>query len=266
MDLGVRDRLYIIFGGSRGMGLEAAKVLAADGAKLALVSRSRADIDAAAAGLAETYGVTASGYVADGGKPGEIEAVIGEIAETMGTPRGLLVTTGLTGRNGTIEDVDDDDWEANFQDVLMGHVRAIRATAPLMIKSGGGAVVTTAAYSARAAKSFLFPYASMKAAVINLTKNVAKTYGLDGIRANCVCPGAFDTVRVASRISEIETSQGVSREEATRILMYDVFKMPVALGRPGQASEAGELMAFLLSERAAYLTGAIINIDGGTDF
>lgn len=266
MDIGVRDRLYIVFGGSRGMGLEAAKVLAADGAKLALISRSRADIDASAARLSDEYGVSASGYVADGGQAGEIEAVIGEIADTMGAPRGLLVTTGLTGRNGTVEEVDDSDWDANFQDVLMGHVRAIRATVPLMINAGGGAIVTTSAYSARAAKSFLFPYAAMKAAIINLTKNIAKTYGPEGIRANCVCPGAFETVRVASRISEIAEAEGVSQHEATRILMHDVFRMPVALGRPGKASEAGDLMAFLLSERAAYMTGAIINIDGGTDF
>ncbi|MEH6743065.1 SDR family NAD(P)-dependent oxidoreductase [Hyphomonas sp.] len=262
----MRDKLYIVFGGSRGMGFEAARVLAADGARLALVSRSRADIDAAAASLSKTCGISASGYVADGGKPGAIEAVIGDIADTMGTPRGLLVTTGLTGRNGTLEDVDDDDWEANFQDVLMGHVRAIRATVPLMIAGGGGTVVTTAAYSARMAKSFLFPYAAMKAAVINLTKNVAKTYGAEGIRANCVCPGAFETLRVSARLSEIEEADGLSRAEARRILMREIFKMPVALDRPGKATEAGDLMAFLLSERAAYLTGAIINIDGGTDF
>lgn len=266
MDLGVRDKLYIIFGGSRGMGLEAARVLAADGARLALISRSLPDTQAAATKLSDIHGVTTAGFAADGSKPEQVDALIAQIAAEMGTPRGLLVTTGLTGRNGRIDEVDDDDWEANFQDVLMGHVRAIRATVPLMVSEGGGTIVTTAAYSARAAKSFLFPYAAMKAAIINLTKNMAKTYGPDGVRANCVCPGAFETVRVSARITDLETSKGLSREDAARTLMRDIFKMPVALERPGRAHEAGELMAFLLSERAAYLNGAIVNIDGGTDF
>jgi NAD(P)-dependent dehydrogenase (short-subunit alcohol dehydrogenase family) len=135
-----------------------------------------------------------------------------------------------------------------------------------MVAAGGGQIVTTAAYSARAAKSFLFPYASLKAALVNFTKNLTKTYGPQGIRANCVCPGAFETERVAANIDQAMRERGLDRAAASDYVMTQQYKMPVALGRPGQAHEAGELMAFLLSERAAYMTGATINIDGGTDF
>jgi 3-oxoacyl-[acyl-carrier protein] reductase len=266
MDLGVRDRLYIILGGSRGMGFAAARALAADGARLALISRSPADITTAAAAIAAEFGTEAMGYPADAASAGAFEAAVTRIITAQGSPRGLLITSGLTGRNGSLLETSDDDWSANFQDVVMGHVRACRAVVPHLIAAGGGTIVTTAAYSARAAKTFLFPYAAMKAAVINFTKNLAKTHGSDGIRANCVCPGAFETVRVNARIDEIMAQQNLPRDQAAAFLVENVFKMPVALRRPGRAHEAGELMAFLLSERAAYLTGAVINIDGGTDF
>lgn len=267
MDLGVRDRFYIILGGSRGMGYEAARALAADGARLALMSRTRAQVDTAARTIAENHGVAVDAYIADAAaSDGALEALIADIIAKHGAPRGLLVTSGLTDNNGTLTEMSDDQWEANFQDVLMGHVRACRAVVPAMIAAGGGQIVTTAAYSARAAKGFLFGYAAFKAAIVNFTKNLAKTYGAEGIRANCVCPGAFETDRVTRGIEETMASQGVTRKDAAALLVTETWKMPVAMRRPGLPHEAGELMAFLLSERAAYLTGAIINIDGGTDF
>lgn len=266
MDLGIKGNSYVLLGGSRGMGHEAARVLAGEGARLTLISRTAEQVDSAARQLREDFGVEAIGVVADAMKPGEIETAVAQSIDRLGAPRGLLVTSGLTFRNGTVLAASDADWDHNFQDVLMGTVRAVRAVLPTMIKAGGGQIVTTGAYSARAAKAFLFPYAALKAAIINFTKNLAKTYGAEGIRANCVCPGAFATIRVNERIDETMAARSLSRSDAANYVMREVFGMPVALGRPGEAREAGELMAFLLSERAAYMTGAIINIDGGTDF
>jgi len=267
MDLGVRGRLYIVVGGSRGMGFEAARVLAADGARLALIGRSAKAVEAAAAAISREFGVATTAHAADAAaENGAIETMIADIVLAHGEPRGLLVTSGLTDHNGALNEMTDADWEANFQDVLMGHVRAVRAAVPAMIAAGGGQIVTTAAYSVRAAKSFLFGYAAMKAAIVNFTKNLAKAYGGQGVRANCVCPGAFETERVIQSLEAVMAEQGLSREAAARHLVSDVWKMPVAMRRPGLAREAGELMAFLLSERAGYLNGAIINIDGGTDF
>lgn len=264
MDLGVEGKLYILVGGSRGMGLETARLLAAEGARLALVARSEAGLAEAAAELGA--GARVATYAADGARRGSLEEAIGAAVGELGAPRGLLVTTGLTDRNGDLFGASDDDWQANFEDVMMGTVRACRAVVPHMMEAGGGSIVTTAAYSARAAKAFLFPYAALKTAILNLTKNLAKTYGANGIRANCVCPGAVETERVDQRIREAMTARGLPRAEAAAYVMTEEFKMPVALKRPGRAEEIGELMAFLLSERAAYMTGATINIDGGTDF
>jgi len=266
MDLGVKGRTYILVGGTKGMGLETAKILAAEGARLALISRTQGTLTEVAASLRSEHAIDAEGFAADGSVRGAVEAAVEMAVAKFGAPRGLLVTSGLTDNNGDLLSATDDDWQANFDDVVMGTVRACRAVVPHMTAAGGGSIVTTAAYSVRAAKSFLFPYASLKSALVNFTKNLSKTYGGQGIRANCVCPGAFETERVAARINATMKEKGLSRAAASADVMELQFKMPVALRRPGEAKEAGELMAFLLSERAAYMTGATINIDGGTDF
>lgn len=267
MDLGVRDKLYILVGGSRGMGNAAARVLAADGARLALISRTRDEVESAAESIRGEFGADALGYAGNASsQDGSFEALVGAIIAERGAPRGLLVTSGVDYDSTPLLEMSDAQWTAGFQSVMMGHVRAARAVLPAMIDAGGGQVVTTAAYSSRGTKSFLFGYCDQKAAVVNFTKNLAKTFGPQGVRANCVCPGAFETQVVAERIDAIMAEKGVSRDEAAADLVENVYKMPVALRRPGKAQEAGELMAFLLSERAGYLSGAIVNIDGGTDF
>ena len=102
--------------------------------------------------------------------------------------------------------------------------------------------------------------------MVIFTKNLAKTYGPQGIRANCVCPGAIETGGLAETRRRVAKERGLPLEEALEHVMLNEWKMDVALKRIGKPHEVGELMAFLLSDRAAYMTGAIINIDGGTDF
>ncbi len=126
--------------------------------------------------------------------------------------------------------------------------------------------MTTAAYSIRAPKGHQVPYGALKAGVATLTKNIAKTFGPDGVRANCVCPGATETEILHSMREHYAAERGWLVGEALERVMVEDWGMKVALGRPGRPDEAGDLIAFLLSARAGYLTGHTINIDGGTDF
>jgi len=126
--------------------------------------------------------------------------------------------------------------------------------------------VTTAAYSIRAPKAHQFPYATLKAGVATLTKNVAKSFGHLGVRANCVCPGATETEILASLRASVAESRRWPYDEALERVMTEEWGIEVALGRPGRPEELGDVIAFLLSERASYLTGATVNVDGGTDF
>jgi NAD(P)-dependent dehydrogenase (short-subunit alcohol dehydrogenase family) len=269
MDLGVEDRNFVLVGGTTGMGFAAATELARDGANIALLARDGARAQQRAAELAAAHGVRAVGIAADGtNRDGELAAAIDRAADELGPLRGLAVTAGPMNQQGPFDEHQDDSWDWYYDVILMMTVRATRAVIPHLQRNGGGTIVTTAAYSVRAPKLLIAPYTSMKAAVLTMSKILAKTYGGDGIRVNVVCPGLFDT-EVNDFIRETRAEQyGVPLEDAiyTHLSSNPAWNMRVALDRGGRPQEAGELIAFLLSDRAAYMTGAVINIDGGTDF
>ncbi len=267
MDLGVAGRGYLVIGGSAGIGKEAARALAADGARVAVAGRTRARAEAAAAELSEVAATPVAALTTDLTEPGAAEDVVARAAEVLGGLRGLAVTTGL-GVHGQRDLLGgtDEDWTATFDDVLLGTVRACRAAVPVLVAGGGGAIVTTAACSIRAPKAHQVPYATLKAGVATLTKSLAKAFGSAGIRANCVCPSATETEILASMRASVAAERGWPREEALERVMTEEWGMKVALGRAGRPDELGDVIAFLLSERAGYLTGAVVNVDGGTDF
>ena len=264
MDLQVRDRAYLVVGGTTGMGFAAARQLAEDGARVAVVGRDPARADAAVAALSEAGAAEAVAIPADVSAPGAAVAAVEDAAARFGRLDGIAVTTGLTGHEPP-DAMTDERWVEVFQDLLLGVVRSVQAALP-HLRSGGGTVVTTAAYSVRAPELQRLPYASLKSAVATFTKGIARSYGRHGVRANCVCPGAIETDSLAALRRHLAAERGVPPDGVLERVMVEEWHLDVALGRPGKPSEVGELIAFLLSPRAGYLTGALINIDGGTNF
>jgi NAD(P)-dependent dehydrogenase (short-subunit alcohol dehydrogenase family) len=263
MDLGVRDRGYLIVGGTAGMGLAAATVLAADGARVAIAGRDPERAAKAASGLGP--GATAiTGDVTDEqGAPRIVE----EAAAALGGLAGVAVTTGTSrAAHSDPDHATEEVWAETFQDILMGTVRTVRAAIPHLKAAGGGTVVTTAAYSIHAYHPARTPYITLKSGVAAYTKMIARAYGKDGIRANCVCPGAIESAGLAAMRQHLAAERGVPPEGLLEKIMVEEWHMQVGLGRPGTPAEVGDLFAFLLSPRAGYLTGAVINIDGGTEF
>lgn len=267
MDLGVAGRGYVLFGGTAGIGRAAAAALARDGARVAVVGRGRTRAEATAAELSAQTGAEVVALGADLTVAGAAEAAVAEAVERLGGLRGMAVTTGL-GMHGQKDllAAGDEDWAATFDDVLLATTRACRAAVPVLVEQGGGAIVTTAAYSVRAPKPHQVPYAALKAAVATMTKALAKAYGDAGVRANCVCPGATETDILAAMRTHYAEARGWPVEEALERVMVEEWGMTVALRRAGRPEEVGDVIAFLLSERAGYLTGALLNVDGGTDF
>ncbi|MED5810888.1 SDR family oxidoreductase [Mycolicibacterium sp. 050232] len=269
MELGIRDRNFVLVGGTTGMGYAAARQLAADGANVALLARDAERADVRAQRLSQEYGVRAVGIGVDAAAGGDgVEAAVGRAASELGPLRGLAVTAGPMNQQGPFVEHGDGSWDWYYQTILMATVRSCRAVIPHLQRNGGGTIVTTAAYSVRAPKVLIPPYNALKAAVLTMSKILAKTHGPDGIRVNVICPGLFDT-EVNDHIRAVRAEQyGVPLQDAiyTHLSSNPDWNMRVALGRGGLPHEAGELVAFLLSDRAAYLTGAVVNIDGGTDF
>jgi NAD(P)-dependent dehydrogenase (short-subunit alcohol dehydrogenase family) len=266
MDLGVRDEGYLIVGGTAGMGFEAARALAADGARVAVCGRDAERAKGAAEVINAEHGTQVVAIVGDVSKGvEEAERVVAEATAALGDLAGMAVTTGLIGHH-TLEEATDAIWEEAVQDVLMSVVRTVKAVLPQLVARGTGTIVTTSAYSIHAPHANRMAYVALKGAIAVFTKNVAKSYGRAGVRANCVCPGAIETDGLATLRTQIATARGIPEEGVLERLMVEEWHMDVALGRPGKPHEVGELFAFLLSPRAGYLTGATINIDGGTDF
>jgi 3-oxoacyl-[acyl-carrier protein] reductase len=263
MDLGVKDRGYLVVGGTQGMGLATARTLAAEGARVAVAARHAERTTAVASQLSTEAGTLVLPFSVDANDEEATEAMVSEAAEALGGLAGVCITASgstvaASGR--------DASWLSMLEATLLATVHVVETALPHLIRTGGGTVVTTSAYSVRDPHGVRLQYTSAKAAVVTYTKCIAKEYGSEGIRANCVAPGAIETEALHAARAQLAEQRGWPYDEALERMMVDEWHMDVALGRPGQPQEVGDLMAFLLSPRAGYLTGAHINIDGGTNF
>jgi NAD(P)-dependent dehydrogenase (short-subunit alcohol dehydrogenase family) len=265
MDLGLAGKAFCVAGGSRGIGWATAQLLAEEGAGVAILSRSAEPITAACDELAERYGVPIKPIASDITLPGAATRAVTQARSVLGRLDGLAVTTHGEAHSPPFVSMDDEVWIRQFADVLLGPICCARAILPEMVAQRGGSIVFTGAYSARAPGASIIGYAAMKAAIVNLTKSLAKAHGADGIRVNAVCPGFIATERAKVRLAELMYDEHRDRASAEKMLLERSGMVP-ALGRLGSAREVAELIVFLLSDRAAYATGLIANIDGGTDF
>jgi NAD(P)-dependent dehydrogenase (short-subunit alcohol dehydrogenase family) len=258
-----QPRCHIIVGGTAGMGFAAARELVGAGDRVAIIGRDPVRAQEVAARLAASHDGRAIG---DGSDAEGVAAAIARCTARLGRVDGLAVTAGPIHSRGDVLTLSDEDWAESFETQLMTVVRSIRAVLPAMIAQGQGAIVTLAAYSIRSPKPVLTHYAAMKAAVATLTKSIAKSYGGEGVRANCIAPGAIATEALDGARQAAASAGAGDDHAALWQVMRDQWGQKAALDRIGEPQEVGELIAFLLSSRAHYLTGALINIDGGTDF
>jgi len=246
VDLGLRDRVCIVTGSTGGIGLETARLLAAEGARVVTSGRG------------EPPGVGEALHVR--GDLGEPEAPAGLVAEAvgrLGAVDALVNNVGIA-YQARFEELDDEQWESMWNLNVMSALRAIRAALPHLRASGRGAIVNVSSTAGKRPSTGMPNYSVTKAALLSLSRLVADLYAADGIRCNAVTPGPTATDAWLGE-GGLADQQGGDRDE---VLAKVAAGRP--LGRLAQPEEIAAVVAFLCSDRAAYVTGAAWSVDGGT--
>jgi 3-oxoacyl-[acyl-carrier protein] reductase len=261
MDLGLRDKVAIITGGSEGIGKAAAQRMAEEGARVVIVARRPDVLKAAAEEIqAATEGVVLP-VQGDVTEPATIDRVIKTTLDHFGRVDILVNNAGVSMAK-PFEAVSDDDWESDFGLKVWGAIRFIRAVIPEMRKVGGGRIINVTNLSGRTPGASSMPTSISRAAGIAITKGLSKDLAKDNILVNTVCIGLIKSGQHERRYAR----QKATNPDLTLDALYaeSAKNRGVPLGRVGEAHEAGDVITFLASERASYLTGVAINIDGGT--
>lgn len=266
MDLGLAGSAAVVTGGSKGMGLAIAETLAAEGAKVAVMARGQEALDAAvdkllAAGAPEAFGVSVDMTDAD-----SISAGFAKVTEWWGELNSLVHTIGPG--DGYFEDMGDDEWDAAFALGTMSGVRSIRAALPLLRAAEWARIVTLSAHSIQRQNPRIVAYTASKAALSSVTKNLSKSLAKDGILVNSVCPGTIVTASFTENLKDILAVDGLDATNPVDVMTWieNNFHQPCDLGRAGLPEEIASITTYLASKRNGYVTGATVNVDGGSDF
>jgi 3-oxoacyl-[acyl-carrier protein] reductase len=256
MDLGLRDRVCVVTGSTAGIGLETARMLAAEGARVVVAGRGAERVEKAREASGAELGV-----VCDLAEPAAPEALIAEARERLGPIDCLVNNVGLAYQT-TFEDLTDRQWDELWQLNVMSHMRAIRSVLPDMKGQARGSIVNVSSSAGKRPSLVMPNYSVTKAASLSLSRLVADLYGGAGIRCNAVTPGPTAT---EGWLGE----GGLAEQQAERTgKSRDEVLAAVGAGRPigrlAQPEEVASVIAFLCSDRASYVTGAAWSADGGT--
>ena len=249
LDLGLGGKVAIVTGGSEGLGRAAAQKLAAEGARVAICARRPDVLERAAAGIRSAGGQVLARPV-DVSKADQLETFVNEVVREWGGVDILLNNAG-TSAAASFEAVDDAAWVHDLELKLFSAVRLCRLCIPHMKKRGGGRIINVTNLGAKTPAARGLPTSVSRAAGINLTKSLANEYAPDKILVNTICIGL------------VKSAQWERRAKGDLDAFYKDVAKRVPLGRVGEASEFADLVAFLVSERAAFITGTAINFDGG---
>lgn len=257
MDLGVTGKVAIITGGSEGIGLAAATRLSQEGARVALVARTQADLDARVSALTADTGHEVAGMACDMRDEDAVAGMVKQVVERFGGID-ILINNAGTSMATTFADMTNEMVDEDFGLKVKGAIYAVRHAYP-HLKQGGGVICNTTTPGGKAARGGSQPTSMSRAAGISLTKAWAHEFAADGIRVNTVCVGMFKSRQHRRRWEARKAEDpGYTIEQHWAGLAANV-----PLGRVGEAEEAGDVIAFLCSARAAFVTGTAINVDGG---
>lgn len=260
MDLKLNGKVAIITGGSDGIGKAAAASMVSEGAKVTICARRVGLLEETAQLIRDNTGGEVLAISADMTEPSDIKNVIDKTVEKFG---GIDIVVNNAGQSaaGSFETVSDDAWEADMDLKFYAAIRMSRAAIPYMKQSGGGRIINVTNLGGKAPAASSMPTSVSRAAGIALTKAMSKDLAADNILVNTVCIGLIKSGQHERRFKAlVESGQNITLEGHYEQLGGNGR---VPLGRVGEAEEAGDVITFLASGPASFLTGCAINIDGG---
>jgi 3-oxoacyl-[acyl-carrier protein] reductase len=257
MDLGLQGKTAFVAGASRGLGFAAAMELAREGARVAVCGRDGRTLAGAIEAIKAATGAEIIGIPADVGKAGEARDFIRKGLEYFGTVDVLVNNAGGPPPKSFLE-IDDDLWLEGFRLNLMSTIAMTREAAPKMIEKRWGRIINITSIAVKQPIDGLILSNTVRAGVVGLDKSLSNEFGPHNITVNNVCPGYTLTERVHSLARAAAEKEGAAPEA-----VIGRWESAIPMGRLGTPEEFAALVAFLASERAGYITGASIQIDGG---
>ena len=257
MDLGIAGKTALVAAASKGLGRAVAEELAREGARLAICSRNAALIAEVAGSIANDSGTTVIGLQADVSRPEDVKQLVADVTGKFGG-LDILVTNAGGPPSGTFDTITDDDWEGAYRLNLASVVELCRAAVPHMKENGWGRIVNITSISVKEPVDGLMLSNSLRAAVVGFAKTLSREVATHNILVNNVCPGFTMTERVVQLSEAAAERKGVRPEDILK-----EWEATIPLGRIGTTPEFASLVAFLASERASYITGTTIPVDGG---
>jgi len=242
-------KVVFITGASRGIGAAAARLFAAEGAAVVLAARGTAALDAVVSDIRAAGGV-ADAVTLDLADSAAIRAALDHVRELHGRLDGAFNNGAAIQQPGPLDETSDDDLDQQFAVNFRSHWTAMTAEAALMRQTGGGAIVNTSSIGSRRANPALPAYGAMKRALNSITESAAVTWAREGIRVNAITPGGTAT-------------EMIDAWEAATPGIVEHMTTTIPVGRMADPREIAEVAAWLLSDRASYVTGAIVPVDGG---